>query len=172
MQLHSCPWCIWWLPWSPRDCQFLGACVAGCCLCSFSTSGAVQLAALPGCWWVAHPLFHPLSWRTCAILCMRPLSYRCVGRQTRVLRADGVVRGVSSAACLPCTLLCLLWDQTCPATLLVYVMWDCNNYSAAVHCMLLRPRGPLISFSVPIHCAVLGLAELQVRWIVARFGPH
>jgi hypothetical protein len=54
----------------------------------------------------------------------------------------------------------------------VHVMWDCNNYSAAVHCMLLRPRGPLISFSVLFHCAVLGLAELQVRWIVARFGPH
>jgi hypothetical protein len=139
----------------------------------FSASGAVQLAALPGSWWVAHSLFHSLPWRTCAILCMRPLSY-CVWAVRQGLRADGVcgVLAPPHACHARCRVSFGIQHVSSSCACVVHVMWDCNNYSAAVHCMLLRPRGPLISFSVLFHCAVLGLAELQVRWIVARFGPH
>lgn len=141
MQLHSCPWCIWWLPWSPRDCQFWGACMAGCCAFFLVLMpSSLQLCLDLG---GSHSLFHPLPWCTCAILCMRPLLYRCVGHQTRVCVLT--VFAGCWLRCMPAmhAVMSLVGSNMCSYyACVVHVMWDCNNYSAAVHACFCDREGP------------------------------
>lgn len=140
-------------------------------LCIFSGSGAVQLAALPRSWWVTFPLSPPALVHLRHTMHAPPVVPLC-GPSDKGLRADGVcgVLAPLHACHARCYVSCGI-NMCSYYACVVHVMWDCN-YSAAVHCMLLRPRGPFISFSVPFHCAVLGLAELQVLLDCCRFGLH